>query len=191
MPTDPDNNGLPYTTYYFRTHFALTNRPPGISLLFSSFVDDGAVFYLNGQEIYRLRMDPFPTAIFHGTLATNYPCDGDSICADEFSISGDLTTNLVAGDNLLAVEVHNYNASSPDITFGASLMDAQPNALSPMLHIADTQGTLTLSWSRGGFTLQHADSLVGLWTDIPGPVVSSPFKTAKSGGAQYFRLFKQ
>jgi len=195
MPADPNNSGDPYTTYYFRTHFALTNRPSGISLLFSSFVDDGAVFYLNGQEIYRLRMDPFPTPVLHGTLAAGYPCDGDSTCADEFSITGDLTTNLVAGDNLLAVEVHNYNLLSADITFGTSLMDTQPyalgpSALGPILDIVDTQGTLTLSWSRGGFTVQHADSPVGPWADVPGPVVSSPFKTANSGGVQYYRLIK-
>ncbi|PYL01686.1 MAG: hypothetical protein DME19_00780, partial [Verrucomicrobia bacterium] len=62
MPADASNNGLPYTSYYFRTHFTLTNVVPGTSLLFSSYVDDGAVFYLNGTEIYRLRMDPTPVS---------------------------------------------------------------------------------------------------------------------------------
>jgi len=53
LPPNPANNNYPYITYYFRTHFDFTNSTSGISLLFSSYVDDGAIFYLNGREIYR------------------------------------------------------------------------------------------------------------------------------------------
>ncbi|PYL01687.1 MAG: hypothetical protein DME19_00785, partial [Verrucomicrobia bacterium] len=127
----------------------------------------------------------------NGTLATGFPCNGDATYLDEFAISGNLSTHLIAGDNVLAVEVHNYNPSSPDISFGTSLVDTRPYTLSPELDIAYTQGTPTLSWSRGGFTLQHVDGLTGLWTDVPGPIVSSPFMTTNSGSAQYFRLIKR
>src|SRR6185436_14883494 len=34
-------------TYYFRTHFDFSENPPS-SLIFSNYIDDGAVFYLNG-----------------------------------------------------------------------------------------------------------------------------------------------
>src|SRR5438046_5883154 len=68
MPADPNHNGYPYTTYYFRTHFTSANSAPGTALLFSSYIDDGAVFYLNGAELYRVRMDPPPAPITNGTL---------------------------------------------------------------------------------------------------------------------------
>jgi hypothetical protein len=190
MPLDPNNSPFPYVTYYFRTHFTLTNIVSGSGLLFSSFVDDGAVFYLNGVEIYRVRMDPAPASIFNNTLASGSPCSGNATCPDEFSISGDLSTNLVAGDNVLAVEAHNYNLQSSDVTFGTFLFDTQPYVSSPQLDIAYTQVTVTLSWSRGGFTLQQAGVPSGFWTDVPGPIVSSPFTSTNLTGAQYFRLLK-
>ena len=191
MPPDSNNNGFPYTTYYFRTHFTATDSAPGTGLVFSGYIDDGAVFYLNGTEIYRLRMDPSPTPILNNTLASGFPCSGDATCLDEFSIASDPITNLVAGDNVLAVEVHNYNQASPDITFGTALFETQPYTSEPQLNIAYTQGTITLSWSRGGFTLQRADVPSGSWIDVPGPIVSSPFSSTNLNGAQYFRLVKR
>src|SRR5262245_22117723 len=58
-PLPARDGSLPYVTYYFRTAFQLTGPPPAF-LTFSNLVDDGAVFYLNGVEIYRLRMPPGP-----------------------------------------------------------------------------------------------------------------------------------
>ena len=62
MPLNPAT-GYPFITYYFRTHFSFTNRLSGAALLFTDYIDDGAVFYLNGAELYRLRMPAAPTPI--------------------------------------------------------------------------------------------------------------------------------
>ncbi len=99
-------------------------------------------------------------------------------------------TNLVAGDNLLAVEVHNYNAQSPDITFGTSLDYSIPFVMSPELSIVYSNGLPTLTWSRTGFTLQQSDSPGGPWVDVPGPVLTSPFAITNSGAARFYRLRK-
>jgi hypothetical protein len=187
MPLDP-TSGFPFITYYFRTHFSFAGNTSGAFLQFHAFVDDGAVFYLNGAELYRLRMPPAPTPIYNSTLSAGYPCSGDATCSDDFMVS--TGTNLVVGDNVLAVEVHNYNAGSPDITFGMALSTATPYTLQPQLYIAPSDGAVTLSWSRGGFTLQQAANPAGPWTAVPGPVVSSPFTTNTSGSALYFRLKK-
>jgi hypothetical protein len=187
MPADP-NTGFPYTTYYFRTHFTFTNSPVGVSLLFSNYLDDGAVFYLNGSEICRLHMDPAPTEIFNSTLAATYGCSGDATCPQVFEVSGELTANLRAGDNVLAVEVHNYNPRSPDITFGTALFFTEPLPTSPELAIGFSQGTIVLSWSRGGFVLQQANSPLGPWSNVAGPVVSSPYASTPSGAARFYRL---
>ena len=191
MPEDPNNPGYPFLTYYFRTHFTYTNTVTGVTLQCEAYVDDGAVFYLNGTEIYRLRMPAAPTTIYNSTLALTYPCDGDATCPDTFSVSGPLiTTNLVVGDNVLAVEVHNVDAQSPDITFGLSAACTVPYISKPTLNLARSNSVVALSWSRGGFTLQQANSPTGAWANVPGPVISSPFTTNNSGAARFFRLQK-
>ena len=177
-------------TYYFRTHFQIREKTAGGSLRFSGLIDDGAVFYLNGHEVYRLRMDDAPAAIGNGTLATGFPCEGDATCPDEFTIGGALADSLVAGDNVLAVEVHNYNLRSADITFGVSVTDAQRLTVPAVLAISGADGDTTLSWTRGGFILHPASAAQGPWTDVPGPVVSSPYTAAANVDARYFRLRK-
>lgn len=194
MPANPAT-GSPYPTYYFRTHFNFTNSNRRITLLATDYLDDGAVFYLNGAEIYRLRVPAAPTPIVYSTLASGYACSnsvdyGDAVCPDNWTLSGDAATNLVAGDNVLAVEAHNYNSASPDITFGLALAYSLPFSPSPQLSIQQSESTLTLSWTRGGFTLQQSASPAGPWSNVPGPVVSSPYIMNNAGAAQYFRLIK-
>src|SRR5262245_23871770 len=114
MPLDP-TTGFPYATYYFRTFFQFPASPTGASLIFSNYLDDGAVFYLNGVEIYRAFMPAAPTVITSSTLSSSYNCSsGNATCPLVFALAGDLITNLVPGDNVLAVEVHNYRANSAD-----------------------------------------------------------------------------
>lgn len=190
MPLNPASS-YPFTTYYFRTHFAFTNSIKGVALQFTDYIDDGGVFYLNGAEIFRVRMPAAPTAIYNSTQAAALPCSGDATCPDYFTITGPLAeTNLVANDNVLAVEIHNVAPTSRDITFGASLAFTEPYTLSPPLAILSTNGTVTLSWNRGGFTLQQADAPTGTWTDSPGPVVSSPYVLSMPSASRYFRLRK-
>jgi len=191
MPVD-NNTDFPYPTYYFRTHFTLTNDPSGVTLFLESYVDDGAVFYLNGVEVYRLRMPAVPTVITNTTRATGFGCSGDATCPDQFVLAGPIvTTNLLLGNNVLAVEVHNYNSQSPDITFGLSAAYTAPyvpNVPSPQLEVTQTNDVIVLSWSGSGFTLQEAGATTGPWTDVPGPVTTSPFTTNDSSAALFFRL---
>jgi hypothetical protein len=189
MPLDP-NSGYPYYTYYLRTHFTYTNDLSGAAFVVEVYVDDGAVVYLNGGEISRLFMAPYPTPIYNSTLSTGYACTGDASCPVDFVVPAAALTNLVQGDNVLAVEVHNYNALSPDITFAMSLAITRPYFLGAQLSIISSNGTPVLSWTRGGFTLQQASNPAGPWTDVPGPVVSSPFIPSVNGSSLYFRLKK-
>src|SRR5205085_8979946 len=59
---------LPYQTYYFRTHFNFSGPLAGVSLSAKLMCDDGAVLYLNGQELPRVRMAA--GAVTYGTLAS-------------------------------------------------------------------------------------------------------------------------
>src|SRR5262245_35125169 len=115
-PLPTRNGSQPYLTYYFRTSFNFTNNPTFGTLVFSSLIDDGAVFYLNGIEVQRVRMPSGP--IGYLTAATNTPSGGDATSYDVSIIS---PTNLITGTNLLAVEVHQTGTGSSDIVFGTAL----------------------------------------------------------------------
>ena len=187
---DP-NYGFPFITYYFRTHFNFTNSVTGVTLALEDYVDDGAVFYLNGTEVNRVRMPA--GAVYNATLASANPClpGGNATCPDDWTISGPLvTTNLAVGDNVVAVEVHNASTASHDVTFGLSLTAAVPYAFPPTLSFAATNNALTLSWNRGGFTLQQANSPTGTWATVSGVSFVSPYVTTNSGTARFFRLHK-
>ena len=101
------------STYYFRTHFSAADAGRG-TLNLSTIIDDGAVFYLNGKEIFRLGMAEGP--VDYSTTANRLV--GLAALEGPFQVPVD---NLVAGDNLLAVEVHQTDPSSSDIVFGAML----------------------------------------------------------------------
>jgi len=190
MSVDP-SSGYPFITYYLRAHFNFTDNPTGAALLMEAWADNGAVFYLNGVEIYRVCMPPAPTPIYNSTLATGYYCPaGFASCPIDFDVSGPIMTNLLAGDNVLAVEIHMDNPQGIDATFGLSMSATVPFINGPQLSLVKSNASTVLSWSRGGFTLQQGNSPKGPWIDVPGPVFVSPFVTTNSGAARFFRLHR-
>lgn len=189
MPANT-NTAEPWMTYYFRTHFNYTNSLSGVMLTFSNYIDDGAAFYLNGVEINRLDL---PSGASNTTHATSYNCStGDATCPYVFTISGGLTINLQAGDNVLAVEVHNYATNSPDITFGSALLFSHPVPPLPQLNGLFSPPYLALYWNGTGATLQQTADLSPAgsgWTDVPGPVTRSPYAvTNANAGSLFYRL---
>ena len=101
-------------TYCFRAHFSLSGSPAGVSLKINTVLDDGAVFYLNGEEIFRLGMNP--GTVTYSTLANRGV--GDAVFEGPFVVPGNA---LRSGDNVLAVEVHQTASTSSDIVFGMTL----------------------------------------------------------------------
>jgi len=103
------------TTYYFRTR--ITNDVPygpGGTLRLYTLVDDGAVFYLNNVELFRSGM---PTGeVSSMTFATRNV--NDATIEGPFDVPA---ASLRPGENVLAVEVHQLNAFSADVVFGATL----------------------------------------------------------------------
>jgi hypothetical protein len=107
-------------TFYFRTTFDFAGNPASTSLTFTNLIDDGAVIYLNGVEIQRIGM---PSGVVSNAMFSSRNIN-NATAYDVFVTSGDLLTNLVVGQNVLAVEVHQLNANSSDVVWGASLTAA-------------------------------------------------------------------
>jgi len=102
------------STYYFRKPFVYEPTPDTqASLDLDGMVDDGAVFYLNGQQVGALNMPDGPIA--YDTPALEEVAD--PLSPIRITLDGGL---LAAGENLLAVEVHHAPAST-DAFFAASL----------------------------------------------------------------------
>ena len=110
---DPDNK---YPACYFRHTFTLPPAAAPSSAVLNLMRDDGAIVYLNGIEIYRTGMDTgTPT---HVTYATNSASGADEYLFYSANFDSAL---LTAGTNLLAVEVHQVDAASTDLSFAATL----------------------------------------------------------------------
>ncbi len=127
------NGPTSIVTYYFRTHFNSYAAGAG-QLTFRTILDDGAVIYLNGAEVYRMRMPTTP--ILYGTLANVNV--GDAGAEGPFTVD---VTNVLAGDNLIAVEVHQQSLTSSDITWAGqfsvnvpSSIPVAPQAVQILLH---------------------------------------------------------
>jgi hypothetical protein len=100
-------------------------------LIATNLIDDGAVFYLNGVEATRLRMPA--GAITRTNLASAQPPGGDATAFEVLSFPASL---VVAGDNVIAVEVHQQSDTSTDVVFGMSLFAEEgfaPVILDPTL----------------------------------------------------------
>jgi len=103
-------------TAYFRKTFEV-NDPTNIELLkFQILRDDGAIVYLNGTELIRSNM---PTGnVESSTEALSTVSGGDEDSYFNYEVEGD---DLVTGFNVLAVEIHQINASSSDLSFDLGL----------------------------------------------------------------------
>jgi hypothetical protein len=101
-------------TYYFRTHFTFNGDPAQVALVLNTVVDDGAVVYLNGQEIFRIAVTNDPVHFDHVASRTVV----DAVYEGPFTAAA---SNLLQGDNVLAVEVHQSATTSSDVVFGLSV----------------------------------------------------------------------
>jgi rhamnogalacturonan endolyase len=180
-------------TTYFRREFFIPN-PTNVTALDARVTrDDAAVIYLNGTEVWR--DTNLPTGIItsqtpalsalSGTNETNWA---------RFSL---LPTNLVAGWNLLAAEVHQQSLTSSDIGFGFELnADAFAGAL-PKVSALAQGNTVAISWPRDDsyFTLYSTTNLSPpiMWSRITnGASLSNNQWTvtlpANTNRARFFRL---
>jgi hypothetical protein len=146
-------------TQYFRKRFAV---PPGlgtnVSAVITNMVDDGAVYYINGREIFRQNVPP-TTPITYATTASssvNATCQSFAVQVGHLLNPG---TN-----NVLAVELHQFGDEqlNNDNIFDASLTLRYPRTpIVPNLNIARAGSQLTITWQGTGFALETATNVFG------------------------------
>ena len=108
------------TTYYFRATFEIVDREFFDSLVFRFVGYEGAVVYINGTEIGRENMP-------NGDIAFDTFANGAIGGGDEstFNGMGLASSLLVNGINTFAVEIHQANLTSSDISFDAQIVGVE------------------------------------------------------------------
>ncbi len=100
-----------YVTVYAKREFSIPQASQAFSLMLEIDYDDGFVAYLNGEEVARRNMGGQFTPVNRNTIASGLREAG------EFELMTLPHTKLnPSGQNILAIEIHNYNISSSDLT---------------------------------------------------------------------------
>lgn len=145
------NASKKYITTYFRKTISIVDPAAYASFTFNIKRDDGAVVYLNGKEVYRSNM---PTGnVSYNTLAKESTDHGAT--PQSFSIS---TAAFLKGVNIIAVEIHQAQANTPDMAFDLELMGIEkslPKDLTPPTVISiNRQGPTSESTSAPSITFR-------------------------------------
>lgn len=102
-------------TFYFRRTFTVANPAAFSNLLLRVGRDDGVVVHLNGQEAWRDNLPPGP--VVQATLASA-PASDDGLLYHAAFLP---VSRLLAGTNLLAIEIHQASLDSLDMRFDLEL----------------------------------------------------------------------
>ena len=134
----------PITTYFRRT-FAVDDPATVAALIGEVMYDDGFVAYLNGTEIARAAMPDGD--VDASTPSTGHEA-GNAYATFDWTAHRDL---LVAGNNVLAFEVHQASATSSDLVFDAALtVDAGESEPPPAEIARIRRGDFWKYWDHGG-----------------------------------------
>ena len=169
-------------TYYFRRVFNVADANAFTNLSMTLLRDDAGVVHLNGREAYRSPNLPGGT-ITHTT--TSIAPNGENTI-DRATLAA---TNLVSGQNIAAVEIHQQAASSSDISFDFELMGnpVPPPPAPQHVYFGQFDGQLAIAWGDPTFILEQADALTGPWTPAAttSPYLTTPNRLILS---RFFRL---
>jgi hypothetical protein len=143
------NAGAKNITTYFRRTFSVLDPSSVGSLALRILSDDGAVVYVNGSEVFRTNMPA--GGIASTTLASSTLFDAAESTFVSASINPSL---LVAGSNVIAVEVHQSDPTSSDLSFDLELSAGSSAAIirGPYLQLGTSNG-VTVRWRTSAPTV--------------------------------------
>jgi hypothetical protein len=130
------NNPMPagVVTHYLRKSFTFSGDPALTQLRINPVIADGAVVYLNGSEVYRQNLPG-------GVVDPATPASSD-VASPGFSGSMTIPAGtLVAGPNVLAVELHQAAGSTDAPLFGCELISSPLPEPRPSLAFNEASAT--------------------------------------------------
>ncbi|RIV25367.1 hypothetical protein DYU11_08680 [Fibrisoma montanum] len=165
----PDCNTKRITTY-FRHQFTLSD--PSGTFLMRYQRDDGIVIYVNGVEVHRENLPAPPATITYSTTATAIPSNAEELAwvsVPQAALNG----RFKAGNNLIAVEIHQAGSGSSDIRFSMEVARSGPLVRGPYLQMG-TPTDMTLRWR----TSTASTGRIRYWTSEPGSLTSNADESA-------------
>ena len=183
------NSGAKYITSHFRRSVTVPDPSRYTNWVLGLMRDDGAVVYLNGVEIWRNNLPN--GAITYTTTASN----SISGAAEATYLLTNLPPALLSpGTNVFAVEIHQANGTSSDVSFDLYLLGQLDNA-APRLGIKRSGAALRLDWpaDASDFFLESAAALPGApWLPAEGTPAMNRGRIEQGvvpgPGNQFFRL---
>jgi hypothetical protein len=145
-------SGSRFATTYFRRQFYLPDPAAFSGLIVNLRRDDGAIVYLNTNEVFRSNM---PTG-----EVTQATYTGQATTSETAFFSTNVNARLLRpGTNLLAVELHQADKDSSDLSFELELIGVPQ----PRLEFGRLGMAVILFWADPAYYLEQADSVAGPW----------------------------
>jgi hypothetical protein len=181
------NSNAKYITTYFRKSINLVDGSVFSGFTMNMKRDDGIVVYINGIERYRNNM---PSGII------NYTSPASSSCSDDgYTI---LTAKLpqgsfISGVNVIAVEIHQQNGTSTDISFNMELIGLPVQTTQTYTNVNLTRGPYLQIGTSNGISIRWrtdlpSDSKVSYGTidgnlafNVSSPVITTEHEVAITG----------
>jgi len=172
-----------FSTVYLRRKFSLANPSALEGFELKAICDDGFVAWLNGTEVARLN-PPTGEPLFNALAGANVP---EPIALTTYPIPS-AAASLVAGENVLAVQVFNTSLGSSDLFFDALLSATPRPSESPV--VRDVQPVPGVVASLDRIQVIFSESVRGVTADdflINGASASR----VEGSGATYTFFFTQ
>lgn len=156
----PDAN-LKYVTTYFRKKISVATPSEFGRIRLDALRDDGIVVHINGTEVFRNNFVNTTTPILFGDFADVAIGGVDESTYISTNIP---SSSLVAGMNIIAVEIHQSATNSSDISFDLMLWGTGPE-----LKIAQVGSSYRVTWNNSpNYRLQERPNLSSPWVNVAG-----------------------
>jgi len=163
----------PATSVFSRTTFNLTDPSAAIFMVVAADYDDAFVCYLNGTEIARANIGtPGVPPAFNAFAAGQHEANGyQGGDWDVFEIPYEtIQSLLVVGENVVAMQAHNVDAFSSDLT-GNLMMVIGMSTIPVQTELTEEWLGITVEQTHTNFGLRTGETL--LLADSQGQIVDS------------------
>ena len=182
-----------YPTTYFRKTFSVSDPSIFTNLIVRLLRDDSGIVYINDTEVFR-------SGLTNETVDfSTYTQPGITDDGTIYQVTNVSPSVLVAGDNIVAVEIHQDAGNSSDISFDLMLWGEPGGPPLRITRINNTRADLSWPFPSSGYVLEFTGNLTSpsstVWTaDLTDPDVpdatSHHVTVTTSSGKRFFRLHK-